>query len=115
MKIGMIGLGKMGGNMARRLRGADIDVVGYSRDIDEASALADECGVIVAESAEHLVEQLTSPVRWAESVTSMVEGGVERFFELGAGTVLCGLNKRNARGLPCTPLGAPADLEAVAG
>ena len=61
MKIGMIGLGKMGGNMARRLRGAGIGVVGYSRDIDEAQALAEECGVIVAESAEQLVDKLSPP------------------------------------------------------
>ena len=61
MKIGMIGLGKMGGNMARRLRGAGIDVVGYSRDIEEAQALAGECGVIVAESTEQLVEKLSPP------------------------------------------------------
>ncbi len=61
MKIGMIGLGKMGGNMARRLRAAGIDVVGFSRDIEEAQALAEECGVIVAESTEHLVEQLSAP------------------------------------------------------
>ena len=29
MQIGMIGLGKMGGNMAERLRRAGHDVVGY--------------------------------------------------------------------------------------
>ena len=61
MKIGMIGLGKMGGNMARRLRGAGIDVAGYSRDIDEARALAEECGLIVAESTEQLVAELSAP------------------------------------------------------
>ena len=61
MKIGMIGLGKMGGNMARRLRAAGIDVVGFSRDIEEAQALAEDCGLIVAESTEHLVEQLSAP------------------------------------------------------
>lgn len=32
MRLGMIGLGKMGGNMARRLRNANIEVVGYNRD-----------------------------------------------------------------------------------
>ncbi len=61
MKIGMIGLGKMGGNMTRRLRGAGIEVVGYSRDVEEARALAEECGLIVAESAEQLVEKLAPP------------------------------------------------------
>lgn len=60
-----------------------------------------------------LVEQLTSPVRWAASVQRMVAEGVDRFFELGAGSVLCGLNKRNARGLPCLSLGGPSDLDAL--
>lgn len=59
-----------------------------------------------------LVEQLTSPVRWAASVQTMVEAGVDRFVELGPGSVLCGLNRRNAKGLSCTALGEPADIEA---
>ncbi len=61
MKIGMIGLGKMGGNMVRRLRGAGIDVAGYSRDVTEAEALAEECGLIVATSVEELVDRLSPP------------------------------------------------------
>jgi len=34
MKLGMIGLGKMGGNMATRLRRHDHEVIGYDRDPD---------------------------------------------------------------------------------
>jgi len=60
-----------------------------------------------------LVDQLTSPVRWTASVEAMVAGGVERFYELGPGTVLCGLNRRNAKGFPCTSLGTPSDLDAL--
>jgi [acyl-carrier-protein] S-malonyltransferase len=56
-----------------------------------------------------LVEQLTSPVRWSASVERMVGLGAERFVELGPGSVLCGLNRRNARGLPCVSLGSPTD------
>ena len=59
---------------------------------------------------ELLVEQLTSPVRWAESVATMVQEGVERFLELGPGSVLTGLNRRNARGIPSEALGTPEDL-----
>ena len=66
------------------------------------------------EARELLVEQLTSPVRWAASVERMVSEGADRFFELGAGSVLCGLNKRNAKGLPCSSLGGPRDLDGVA-
>ncbi len=61
MQLGMIGLGKMGGNMARRLRAAGIDVVGFNRDSDATEALAAECGLVAAESAEALVESLTRP------------------------------------------------------
>lgn len=68
-----------------------------------------------ARARELLVEQLTSPVRWAASVAMMVEAGVDRFIELGPGSVLCGLNKRNARGLPCTSLGEPDEIEGLRG
>ena len=64
---------------------------------------------------ELLVDQLTSPVRWRASVERMVELGAERFFELGPGSVLCGLNRRNARGVPCISLGAPSDFDAWEG
>lgn len=63
------------------------------------------------EARRLLVEQLTSPVRWSASVAAMVEAGVDRFVELGPGSVLCGLNKRNARGVACMSLGEPADIE----
>ena len=66
-----------------------------------------------SEARELLVEQLTAPVRWAASIERMVEEGVERFFELGSGSVLCGLNKRNAKGLPCSSLGGPSDFDVV--
>lgn len=64
------------------------------------------------EARRMLVEQLTSPVRWSASVSAMLDAGVDRFVELGPGSVLCGLNKRNAKGFPCTSLGAPTDIEA---
>ena len=51
MQIGMIGLGRMGGNMAKRLRRAGHDVVGYARSPE---------GRDVA-SLEELVERLAPP------------------------------------------------------
>jgi malonyl CoA-acyl carrier protein transacylase len=41
-----------------------------------------------------LVRQVTSPVRWVESVQKMVAMGVRRIVEIGPGTVLTGLVKR---------------------
>ncbi len=43
-----------------------------------------------------LLKQLTSPVRWTQSVRKMMEDGAARFVELGPGTVLQGLVKRIA-------------------
>jgi [acyl-carrier-protein] S-malonyltransferase len=58
-----------------------------------------------------LVRQLISPVRWAASVAAMVEAGADRFLEVGPGSVLTGLNRRNARAIPTDRIGEPEDLE----
>ena len=47
-----------------------------------------------AEARRLLVEQLTSPVRWTESVRTMLQMGAERFLEVGPGKVLVGMLKR---------------------
>jgi len=44
----------------------------------------------------NLLRQLTSPVRWTQTVRRMMEDGATRFVELGPGTVLQGLVKRIA-------------------
>lgn len=41
-----------------------------------------------------LVKQLTSPVRWHQSVDKMVQMGVDTFVEVGAGTVLSNMLER---------------------
>ena len=61
MKIGLVGLGKMGGNMARRLRQHDIEVVAFNRNKKVADDLAEETGLFAAESLQSLVEQLDAP------------------------------------------------------
>jgi [acyl-carrier-protein] S-malonyltransferase len=48
----------------------------------------------VAEVKEELVVQLTSPVRWTQSIRFMIERGVQTFVELGPGKVLSGLLRR---------------------
>jgi 6-phosphogluconate dehydrogenase len=49
-QIGLIGLGKMGGNMRERLRGAGLTVVGYDRnqDISDSKDLADMVSQLAA-------------------------------------------------------------------
>jgi 6-phosphogluconate dehydrogenase len=52
MEIGLIGLGKMGGNMAQRIRNAGHTVVGFDRSPDSTRDVA---------SLEELVEKLAAP------------------------------------------------------
>ncbi len=68
------------------------------------------------DEARHLlVRQLTSPVRWAASIATMVEAGVTEFIELGPGNVLTGLNRRNAKGVASRAIQGPEDIEALLG
>ena len=41
-----------------------------------------------------LVEQISSKVRWRESIEYMISNGVKEFIEIGPGKVLSGLVKR---------------------
>ena len=49
-----------------------------------------------AQIKANLLKQLTSPVRWAQSVQNMIADGATRFTEVGPGTVLAGLIKKIA-------------------
>jgi [acyl-carrier-protein] S-malonyltransferase len=50
----------------------------------------------VAEIKKQLIAQLTSPVRWTQSVQNMVKDGAKIFVECGPGKVLQGLVKKIA-------------------
>lgn len=63
---------------------------------------------------EDLKAQLTSRVRWTESIRYMADQGVTTFIEIGSGSVLAGLLKRIDRELGGYTFGAPEDLEKLA-
>ena len=67
-----------------------------------------------ADIVAKLVEQVTAPVRWRESVATMTALGVTRFIELGAGKVLSGLARRIAPDAEALSCGTPAELEELA-
>ena len=60
MEIGMIGLGRMGGNMVQRLLQGGHRVVAYARGQDAVQALVHQ-GAVGASSIEDLVAQLDAP------------------------------------------------------
>lgn len=65
-----------------------------------------------AEIVKSLVAQVTGTVRWRECVATMAAQGVTQFYEVGAGKVLAGLNKRIADGATTTSIGTPDDVAA---
>lgn len=61
MRLGVVGLGRMGGNMVRRLTRSGVEVVGWTRTRSAVEGLAAETGMIPASSLGELVEQLSPP------------------------------------------------------
>jgi [acyl-carrier-protein] S-malonyltransferase len=54
---------------------------------------------------ENLISQLTSPVKWTQSINKMIEDGATEFIEIGPGKVLQGLIKKiNKEALVTAPL-----------
>jgi 6-phosphogluconate dehydrogenase len=65
MQLAMIGLGRMGGNMARRLSRAGHSVVGVDRDPAVAKRLEQEDGVVPAATVAEAIGRLEAPrVLW---------------------------------------------------
>jgi 6-phosphogluconate dehydrogenase len=60
MQLGMVGLGRMGGNMAQRLMRGGHQIVTHDRDAQAVHALADK-GAEPAASLEDLVQKLAKP------------------------------------------------------
>ncbi len=78
--------------------------------ITNVDAVAIRRGV---EARHALVRQVSSPVRWLESVQLMVREGADTFIEVGPGKVLCGLVRQIERGVNCLSVGDPETLSAV--
>jgi 6-phosphogluconate dehydrogenase len=61
MQLGMIGIGRMGGNMTRRLMRAGHDVVVYTARAESREAFAKDTGAAAASSLDDLVGRLKPP------------------------------------------------------
>ncbi|MCL7985013.1 MAG: ACP S-malonyltransferase [marine benthic group bacterium] len=62
------------------------------------------------EASRQLVDQLTSPVRWVESVATLKTERPDLWVELGPGRVLCNLLKRIDRELESMAVGSPEQI-----
>ncbi|MDF0602629.1 ACP S-malonyltransferase [Psychromarinibacter sp. C21-152] len=61
-----------------------------------------------------LVEQVTSAVRWRESVAWMAAQGVDETWEIGAGKALTGMVRRIEKSLATRAVGTPEEVTAAA-
>ncbi len=69
----------------------------------------------VRDIEDDLKAQLTSRVRWTESIQYMLAQGVDTFIEIGTGSVLSNLVKRINRKTRRIQLGTPEDFEKLGG
>lgn len=97
-----------------------------AKDLEQTKLSAPRVPVIANVSAsEHaadaasirtlLVEQVSSTVRWRETMARMFAQGVERCYEFGPGGVLKGLVRQNDKSKSCTSVCTVADVKAAAG
>ena len=61
MRVGMIGLGRMGGNMARRLGRSGVSVCGFSQQATASAEFASDRSIEVANSIDDLLGSLQTP------------------------------------------------------
>jgi [acyl-carrier-protein] S-malonyltransferase len=74
-----------------------------------------EVNTDAARVKELLVQQVTAPVRWEESMEKLPILGCEAMLEIGPGKVLAGLLKRIVSALPCASFGDPSGLAEAKG
>ncbi|RME84164.1 MAG: [acyl-carrier-protein] S-malonyltransferase [Planctomycetota bacterium] len=65
----------------------------------------------VEEIKQNLIQQVTSSVRWSDSMEYFVRQGMNQAYEIGPGTVLKGLMRQINREVKVNSLGSPEDLE----
>jgi [acyl-carrier-protein] S-malonyltransferase len=76
------------------LWGRDLEVQVY--DVSQPELALPRADVLIAEARAALVRQVSSPVRWRESLELLAREGVDTFVEVGPGKVLSGLVRQTA-------------------
>ena len=67
-----------------------------------------------AEARDSLVRQVSSPVRWLQSIELLIAEGVDTFVEVGPGKVLTGLMRQISREVKCFNVEDTASLKSTA-
>lgn len=97
---------------ADRLAAALADVMITTPSVPVVANVTAEPTQDPARIRELLVQQVTAPVRWEESVLAIAKLGVTTAYELGSGSVLKGLVGRTAKTIAVTTIGEPHEVKA---
>ena len=68
----------------------------------------------ISRTKELLKEQVSSPVRWMQSMEVMIADGVDTFIEIGPGRTLAGFMKKINKEVKVYNIAALSDIEKVA-
>jgi [acyl-carrier-protein] S-malonyltransferase len=97
---------------ADKLAAAMADLVVNTPTVPVVANVTAEPSTDKARIKELLVQQVTAPVRWEESIQTVAKLGVVKAYELGSGAVLKGLVKRIADTIDVTTIGEPHEVAA---
>jgi [acyl-carrier-protein] S-malonyltransferase len=101
-------------NPARDRLAVDLEALEFN---DLQLALVTNVDAVVirngADARDALVRQVSSPVRWLESVELLIKQGVDTFVEVGPGKVLTGLMRQISREVRCFNVGDAASLKSA--
>jgi [acyl-carrier-protein] S-malonyltransferase len=91
---------------------ADLSAVAFN---DPATRVVCNADAVLLEDAEHsrdaLIRQVTSAVKWEQSMRVLIAYGVQTFVEIGPGKVLCGLMRQIDRSKTCLNVADEASLQ----
>ncbi|MDQ2920255.1 MAG: ACP S-malonyltransferase [Acidobacteriota bacterium] len=92
----------------------DLEAIGFD-DLQVPLVTNVDAAVVekAAEARDALVRQVSSPVRWLESIELLIKQGVDTFVEVGPGKVLTGLMRRISREVRCFNVEDAASLKSA--
>jgi [acyl-carrier-protein] S-malonyltransferase len=93
---------------------ADLEVTRFN-DLDPPLVTNVDAAVVreAAVARESLIRQVSSPVRWLESMELLIREGVDTLVELGPGKVLTGLMRQISRDVKCFNVEDAAGLKSA--
>ncbi len=100
---------------AEKLAAAIADVEIRRPDVPVISNVDAEPHGTAESIKDKLIRQVTSPVRWEQSVRRMLDDGIEQFYEIGPGKVLAGLMRRIDRRVKVVSINSADALAKLAG